>query len=263
MPQNARLSEAWQQELGPEWKDIQTRYLHTIGNLTLTGYNPQLSDRPFYEKRTIEGGFDHSPLRLNQSVAYVERWDQQAIEKRAQLLADEAVKVWAIPTQSIEQVNKYAAKKGRVAALQKNADPINIPDDDQTFTSANGHKTSYTIDDHPYLQGNSLTLFNELRQRILNLSVNVYEEFKKHYIAYKLTTNFVDIEPQKNSLVLTLNMPFEEIDDPLGICEDVTNIGHHGNGQVRMKLAALNQLEYILYLIQQSFERQNSDINLV
>jgi hypothetical protein len=51
MPQNSNLSAAWQQELGPAWKDIQTRYLHTIGNLTLTGYNTQLSDRSFYEKR--------------------------------------------------------------------------------------------------------------------------------------------------------------------------------------------------------------------
>ncbi len=41
------------QELGPDWKAIQERWLHTIGNLTLTGYNPELSDRPFTENNVL------------------------------------------------------------------------------------------------------------------------------------------------------------------------------------------------------------------
>src|SRR5439155_22307753 len=49
MPQH--LSPQWQEELGPMWKEVHARYLHTIGNLTLTGYNSELSDRPFREKR--------------------------------------------------------------------------------------------------------------------------------------------------------------------------------------------------------------------
>ena len=43
-------------DLGEQWKDIHTKYLHTIGNLTLTGYNPELSDRSFVEKRDMKGG---------------------------------------------------------------------------------------------------------------------------------------------------------------------------------------------------------------
>ena len=50
MPQNENLSEAWKAELGPDWEQVHTTYLHTLGNLTLTGYNPELSDRPFAEK---------------------------------------------------------------------------------------------------------------------------------------------------------------------------------------------------------------------
>ena len=45
MPQNEHLSLAWRrEELGPDWKQVHAQYLHTIGNLTLTGYNPELSD---------------------------------------------------------------------------------------------------------------------------------------------------------------------------------------------------------------------------
>jgi len=54
----------------------------------------------------------------------------------------------------------------------------------------------------------------------------VREEHKKLYIAYKTTTNFVDIEPQKKKLLVTLNMKFDEINDPKGLCRDGTNIGH-------------------------------------
>ena len=91
MPQNPDLSPEWQQELGPDWKTVQERWLHTIGNLTLTGYNPELSDRPFSEKLTIKGGFRDSPLRLNQYLAKLDHWNEEEIEKRAELLADLAL----------------------------------------------------------------------------------------------------------------------------------------------------------------------------
>ncbi len=109
LPQNEQLSHAWQEELGPNWKDIQARYLHTIGNLTLTGYNPQLSDRPFAEKRTIEGGFAHSPLQLNKMLAIADNWNVATIEQRAQALADIAISVWPMPQLPFAQVGQYHA----------------------------------------------------------------------------------------------------------------------------------------------------------
>lgn len=56
MPQNENLSNEWKTELGTDWKQIQHKYLHTIGNLTLTGYNAEYSDRPFHEKRDMTNG---------------------------------------------------------------------------------------------------------------------------------------------------------------------------------------------------------------
>ena len=55
----------WKRALGEEWERIQQQYLHTLGNLTLTGYNAEYSDRPFPEKRDMAGGFKESPLKLN------------------------------------------------------------------------------------------------------------------------------------------------------------------------------------------------------
>lgn len=98
MPQNNDLSEEWQKELGENWQEIQEKYLHTIGNLTLTGYNQELSDRTFSEKKELKpGGFRDSRLRLNKSLVETCRWSETAIQKRAEELVDTALKIWIYP----------------------------------------------------------------------------------------------------------------------------------------------------------------------
>ena len=75
MPQNENLSKEWQAALGDDWQAVQLKYLHTLGNLTLTGYNSEYSDRPFTKKRDMEGGFKDSPLRLNKGLRQLETWN--------------------------------------------------------------------------------------------------------------------------------------------------------------------------------------------
>ena len=98
MPQNRDLSEAWQKELGKNWRQIQEKYLHTIGNLTFTGYNPELSDRSFRKKKHLDpGGFLQSRLRLNDSLIREPEWNEDAILARAEELAEKALKIWISP----------------------------------------------------------------------------------------------------------------------------------------------------------------------
>lgn len=98
MPQNA--NPAWQEALGENWEADHDRYLHTLGNLTLTGYNPEYSDRPFHEKRDMEGGFKDSPLRLNRGLGQLDSWNADEIEKRAHTLANQAIEIWPRPDYS-------------------------------------------------------------------------------------------------------------------------------------------------------------------
>jgi len=84
-------------------------------------------------------------------------------------------------------------------------------------------------------------------------------EFKKRYIAFKTSTNFVDIVPQESRLRLSLNMPFDEIQDPKGICRDVTNIGRLGNGDVEFHVSSVSEIEYAMFLIKQSYEKHRED----
>jgi hypothetical protein len=104
MPQNKNLSSDWKKELGENWEEVHYAYLHTIGNLTMTGYNSELNDRPFIEKRDMEGGFAGSPLHLNRTLAKLEHWNREEILKRADILADLAINIWPCPASTF--INK-------------------------------------------------------------------------------------------------------------------------------------------------------------
>jgi uncharacterized protein with ParB-like and HNH nuclease domain/predicted transport protein len=231
MPQNEDLSAAWRAALGPDWKTVQERWLHTLGNLTLTGYNPEYSDRPFAEKQQMEGGFRHSPLRLNEGLGAVAEWNEDAIKARAAQLAQHAPRVWPGPTLSDD-----------VLALFRQV---------RTATAA------YTIDDHPNLRGgHSRALFEMFRREVLALDACVTEEFLKLYVAYKAETNFVDVVPQASGLRLALNMAFADIRDPRRLCVDASNKGRWGNGDVEVRLTNADDLPYIIGLVRQSLDQQ-------
>lgn len=228
MPQNTNLSEEWKSMLGENWKVIQERYLHTIGNLTLTGYNSELSDRPYSQKKSIEGGFDNSPIRLNEFFRSTDLWREEEILTRAKELATKACQVWISPDLIDEQLEFYKPKEKSTAI--------------------------YSLDSYDYLKGDMTELYEALRKRILNIDSSVHEEYKKLYIAYKSSTNFVDIVPQKSRLRLSLNIPFSNVIDPKGYCKDVTDLGRWGNGDVEVGFDNLNQLDDVMELIEQAFE---------
>ncbi|GAA8554518.1 DUF262 and DUF1524 domain-containing protein [Helicobacter pylori] len=79
MPQT--LTEEWERDLGENFQEIHDKYLHTIGNLTLTGYNSTYSNRSFQEKQGMEKGFKDSPLRLNQGLRDLESFGEKEIKK--------------------------------------------------------------------------------------------------------------------------------------------------------------------------------------
>ncbi|GAA7932330.1 DUF262 and DUF1524 domain-containing protein [Helicobacter pylori] len=111
MPQT--LTEEWERDLGENFQEIHDKYLHTIGNLTLTGYNSEYSNKSFQEKRGMEKGFKDSPLRLNQSLRDLESFGEEEIKKRANDLADLALKIWTYPKLDAEILEKYKPKKDK------------------------------------------------------------------------------------------------------------------------------------------------------
>ena len=97
MPQNIEHNLSWQQMLGENWQEVHSLYLHTLGNLTITGYNAEMSNKSFGEKVNGESGFKHSHLKLNESIAQSDVWNKKAIQRRTNILTDIILKIWKYP----------------------------------------------------------------------------------------------------------------------------------------------------------------------
>lgn len=230
LPQNENLSAEWRADLGPDWQRVQQTYLHSLGNLTLTGYNSEYSDRAFAAKRDMKGGFSQSPLRLNSRLGELATWNEETIRRRAERLADQALEVWGYPKLDPAVYRQYQPQ---------------------------ARSSTYTLADHPQLaSGPTRDLFEAFRKAVLELDPCVSEEFLRFYIAYKAETNFVDVVPQAKRLLLTLNIPFHDIRDPRGICRDVSGIGRWGNGDTQVGLSSADELPYAVGLVRQALNRQ-------
>ena len=109
MPQT--LSPVWQKELGEKSQQIHEQWLHTLPNLTLTGYNSKYSNRPFKDKLDVENGFKDSNLRLNQYVRECLKWTEEELVERQSRLSKKSLKLWYYPTTSyappVEETNEY------------------------------------------------------------------------------------------------------------------------------------------------------------
>jgi uncharacterized protein with ParB-like and HNH nuclease domain/predicted transport protein len=231
LPQNTNLNHDWREALGPDWEKIQQKYVHTLGNLTLTGYNSEYSDKFFTDKRDMKGGFRESPLKLNRGLANLDTWNEETILQRAENLSKEALKVWQYPQLDQTILDQYRKKEETL--------------------------TEYSIDSYEYLkEGKAKNLFERFRKEVLSLDSEISEEYLKLYIAYKLETNVVDVVPQKNKLKLYINIKFNELNDPKELCRDVSQINHWGNGDVEVILESEEEIGYVIGLVRQAIEKQ-------
>ncbi|GAA8340491.1 hypothetical protein HpDR28_02930 [Helicobacter pylori] len=170
-------------------------------------------------------------MRLNQSLRDLEVFGEEQIKKRANDLADWALKIWTYPKLDAETLEKYKPKKEKKAY-------------DLSFYKFGSH---------------SRELFDILSKEIKALDERITENFMKHYITYKHGTIFVSIVPLKYELNLILNMDFSELQDEIEEKLKIRNVsktGHLGVGDVEVKLETKEDIPYCLGLIKQALEKQ-------
>ena len=115
----------------------------------------------------------------------------------------------------------------------------------------------YTLEDH--LSKSSVEtqeLFKSLKEAILELDQNISEEPKKQYLAYKMTSNFVDVIFKKNKLKLMINLKTGELDDPENLARDLespVHVGRWGNGDYQIEIGSEDEIDYAMSLIKQSY----------
>lgn len=119
MPQT--LSDKWKTALGDDWERVHEQYLHTMANLTLTGYNSQYSNLTFDEKRDMEKGFKDSAFRLNNFVKSCEQWTEIELKARQEELLKVFMRLWPMPTTSFEP-------------QRREAESTSLDDEDYDFT---------------------------------------------------------------------------------------------------------------------------------
>lgn len=238
LPENKNLKPYWRKVLGENWQEIQKKYVHTIGNLTFSNkaYNSEMQDYSFEDKMKVEGGIKYSNYRLSDDIANSSKWDIDEIISRSQRLAKDALDIWKIPELSEVVMKKY---RNNIRAEKYQYENMNH---------------------YPEMKEEIRKKYEELDRRILELDEKIQKVYTKHYVAYKYEySNFVEIIIYKWSINVLLDIPFDNIIDEREICEDISNIGSWGTGDVQIKVRNDADIDYIMELIKQSLYNEKQE----
>ena len=234
LPQNQNLGASWREMLGSDWKTIQETWLHRLGNLTLTGYNSEYSDRSFTDKKTMEKGFDESPLRINHFIRESTKWTVTEIEERGKRLSKQASKIWPMLVVDIDTVRQVELEEHQMEGSNFSIDSIGF-------------------------DAEARALFDNIRPQILALGDDVFEQCGEKSVVYRVFDHFVEILPRAKYILLLVNTDFEDTDDPSGIARDasdrafVTNASKSGG--VLFSLRKKSQSVAAVHVLQQAYER--------
>ena len=126
MPRDIARVPEWQQMLGDNWEEIHATWLHRLGNLTLTAYNSEYRNRPFHEKKEVDGGFDKSAVRLNEYIRNQTVWTEDQMEIRGRKLGERALKIWPFHDADEENIQEADIRELRERAAKQDATSLDM-----------------------------------------------------------------------------------------------------------------------------------------
>ena len=199
MPQSIEDVPEWKQMLGDDWANVQTTWLHRLGNLTLTAYNnnSKLSNKPFEEKKNIKGGFKDSAVRLNRYVREQEQWTVSEMQTRGRLLSNRAVEIWPYHDADPKLIQEEKVRDLQNRASQKDWEDLEM--------SGPAHFWVRTVKE----AFGDIGSFIEV---IENKSVCFYN-YSGDF--------FAELLPMSSYVRLLVPLDFDEVDDPEGLAQDV------------------------------------------
>ena len=231
LPQAENLRREWRRMLGNDPKSVQERWVHRLGNLTLTAYNSSYSDRPFEEKKQIPNGFCDSPLRLNAWVKKQSEWTACQIETRGNSLADRAMQTW--PALHVEQ-----------SAI-----------DEAIRLEVEGRAEGRSVD-QVEMHSEAGELFGLLRSRVLELE-GVIELPEGKSVSYHSPYFFLEVLPRTGYLTLLLSSDYTNVDQENDFVKDASEwryLAHskHDGGSIA-HIETAQDVETVMPFVRQAF----------
>ena len=234
MPRGIDDVPEWKEMLGDEWENVHQIWLHRLGNLTLTAYNSAYSNRPFNEKKTIEGGFNQSAVRLNEYVRNQAQWTVSEMEERGRILAKRAVEIWPHHQADEKLILNEEIQELHARSDERNSDSLEM--------SAPVRELLHAIRDSIQDLGDAIEV-------IENKSVCYYNNSARF---------FTEILPMAYYIRLLIPLDFNEIHDPEELAKDATtwcflpNVTHRDCG-VLIDIWEKQQIAATIQMIRQAF----------
>jgi len=113
----------------------------------------------------------------------------------------------------------------------------------------------YHFTKNVYRDEKVIELYKVLKERIQNLG-EVEPVPRKEYIGFRRRRPFVDVIFYTNHLKIVINLKKGMLDDPKKLAKDISSQGHWGNGDYEVKITFDTDLDYIMFLINQSYKKQ-------
>ncbi|WP_138993718.1 DUF5655 domain-containing protein [Larkinella sp. C7] len=160
------------------------------------------------------------------------------------------VKKFENDTLSFEQLQKASAKES-IKTISRS---------DDTVEAVSKEVKVYTEQDHlQKVDFETRELFENVKDRLLNMDDNITVQPKKQTIGFKVDNNiFCDVVLQGKGLKIYLNLKSGDLQDQKKVTRDVSNVGHWGNGAYEIKLTDLEDIDYILSLLKQSLRKNKA-----
>ena len=197
MPQNENLRKEWKDMLGDDWQLVHQTWLHRLGNLTLTGYNSEYSDKDYQTKKTINGGFDVSPLRLNRDMRESEVWTENEMIARAERLANQSIQLWPLLKISSKLISEYALDERKHLSHGK------------TTSDVDGFKE------------NTTELFSQLKSYIDSIASDASLIIGKKNLTFYTLEPFLQVIPRSGKLAIVMSLEYDQIPIEMQeICSD-------------------------------------------
>ena len=235
MPQNIAGVEDWQRMLGEDWHDVHAKWVHRLGNLTLTAYNATYSNRSFQAKKEVDGGFLQSAVRLNQYVREQEQWTEIEMEQRGNTLAAGALDIWPY-----HNVNEAEIQALDVQDLQNRAAERSV--------------------DELVLSERVRTLLDTTLGRVRELG-SVIEIIEHKSVCLYCSGFFAELLPMGSRLRVLLPLEFSEAENPSGLSfEDASTWKFvpnrvHGECELLIDITQDSQVTDVIPMIRQALDQ--------